>query len=147
VIRPQVRHRAVAADAFDDTGESMSRFDPDHNDRQNNAVAAKKALLEKFRSAVSDPALEQRRAAYEAESLARKAVREEARKKREAEERVAAALAAQRSEQARREAAEAAALAAAEAEEREQMLRAEQKAARDARYAARKAAQKRRRHA
>jgi hypothetical protein len=142
-----VRHRAVAADAFNDTGESMSRFDPDFNDRQTNAVAARKALLDKFRAAASDPALEQRRAAYEAESLARKAVREEARRKREAEERAAAALAAQRAEQARREAEEAAARAAAEAAERELALRAEQKAARDARYAARKAAQKRRRRA
>jgi hypothetical protein len=123
----------------------MSRLDPDLNDRQSHAAAAKKALLEKFRAAAADPTIEQRRAAYEAESLARKAIRDAARKKREAEEAIATARAAELAEKARREAEEFAALATAEAAEREAALKAEQKAARDARYAARKAAKKERR--
>jgi len=50
----------------------MSRFrGPDLHERQNNAAAAKKAMLDKFRAAATDPALAERRAAAEAESLIR----------------------------------------------------------------------------
>src|SRR5262245_33660336 len=70
-------------------GDSMSIFSaPDLQERQNTAAAAKKALLEKFRSAANDPAAAQRREARQAILDARKvrmAEREAERKRREAE--------------------------------------------------------------
>jgi len=90
----------------------MGRFkDNDLEDRRGNAVAAKKALLDKFRTATADPALEQRRAALEAERLARKAERDAVRAKREAEAAEKARIAAEAAEKARREAEEIAARA------------------------------------
>jgi membrane protein involved in colicin uptake len=121
---------------------------PDHQDRQAAAAAARKAMLEKFRAASTDPALEQKlaeRAEIHKARQAREAEREAARKAREAE------LEAERQRKAEEEAklqaeleAEAARLKQIE-EEAHLALLAEQKAARDARYAARKAAKKERR--
>jgi hypothetical protein len=118
------------------------------HDRQSNAAAAKKQMLQKFRAASQDPGLAERqaaRAAIHKARLAREAEREKARKIREAERAAQAAREAELAAQAAREAE--AAKAAAEAEEAELALAlaAEQKAARDARYAARKAAKKVRR--
>ena len=127
----------------------MSRFrSPDVLERRNNAAAVKKAMLEKFRVAAQDPALEQQRLKRIAISVARAgrmAEREAAKKVREAELAEQAARAAELIAQAQREAEKAEALAKAEAAERDAALAAEQKAERDARYAARKAAKKIRR--
>ncbi|WP_244670717.1 DUF6481 family protein, partial [Rhodoplanes elegans] len=83
----------------------MARFrDTDLQDRKSNADTAKKALLEKFRTAAADPALEERRAALEAERLARKAERDEIRAKRDAEAAEKARIAAEAAEKARVEA-------------------------------------------
>jgi len=126
----------------------LSFQSPDLHERQKNAAAVKKTMLEKFRAKAQDPALEEQRlkrlAVAEARA-ARMAEREAARKVREAELAKEAALAAERAEAARREAAALDALVAAEKVEQEAALLAEQKAARDARYAARKAAKKERR--
>jgi hypothetical protein len=126
----------------------MASFrDTDLQDRQKNASEARKAMLQKFLAKAEDPTLEQRRA--------ERAAIEEARRVRQAERE------AERKREAERLAAEAAARAAAEAEEKriaEELaalkakedadnmvkLLAEQKAARDARYAARKAASNKR---
>ena len=111
----------------------MSGFkEPSFADRQKAAQEARKAILNKFRAqpGPDDPAVKQRQAEREAQA----ALRAKAREAREAE----------RAEQKRREeeaAAEAAAQLAREKEEaaaRELELEAERKAARDARYAARK---------
>jgi hypothetical protein len=121
---------------------------PDPQQRQNEAVAAKKAMLEKFRAASEDPAVADRRAtrvAVNEARLARMAEREVAKKARMAELAEQAARAAELVLQAEREAEKAEALIAAEKLEREALLETEQKAARDARYAARKAAKKERR--
>jgi hypothetical protein len=131
------------------TGESMSGYKGlDPKERQSNAIAARKAMLEKFRAAAEDPAIAQKHAArmavHEAR-LARMAEREAARKARQAELDAQAARAAELALQAEREAKLAEARLAAEKAERQAALEAEQKAARDARYAARKAAKKVRR--
>jgi uncharacterized protein DUF6481 len=127
----------------------MSNFrSPDVLERRNNAAAVKKAMLEKFRAASQDPALEQQRLNRIAINEARAdrvAGREAAKKLREAQLAQEAALAAERAAQAQREVEKAQALVAAEAAERELALEAEKKAERDARYAARKAAKKVRR--
>ena len=121
----------------------MSSFQaPDHQQRQSAAAAAKLAMLQKFRAASEDPEVARRHAARVAMNearLVRMAEREAAKRAREAELAEQAELAAQ----AQREAEEVAVLLAAQAAEREILLKAEQKAARDARYAARKAAKKR----
>jgi hypothetical protein len=137
----------------------MSYKVPDLQERQSNAIAARKAMLEKFRAAAQDPEVEKRRAArvalHEAR-LVRIAEREAAKKAHQAEiERQAAEAreralqaerdAAERAAKAQREAEQLAAMLAAEEAERAAALAAEQKAARDARYAARKAAKKVRR--
>lgn len=124
----------------------MSRFrDPDLKDRQSSSTAAKKAMLEKFQAAAKDPVIAARRSALEAECLIRRAEREAAKKERDAERAEQVARDAETAAKAKREAEEAAALAATELTEREAALKAEQKAARDIRYAARKAAKKERR--
>jgi hypothetical protein len=127
----------------------MSNFrSPDVLERRNNAAAVKKAMLEKFRAAAQDPALEQQRlnriAINEAREV-RAAEREVAKKVLEAEQAVLATKAAERATLAQREAEQAEALIAAETAELEAAKAAEQKAERDARYAARKAAKKVRR--
>jgi Family of unknown function (DUF6481) len=107
------------------------------SERLGTAAHAKKAMLDKFRSrpAADDPAVVERRAARQAISDARQAriaEREAARlaqEAREAAERHEREMAKQ--QQRVREAAEVA--------EREAALEIERKAARDARYAARKA--------
>ena len=97
---------------------------PNLQDRQNASAEAKKAMLEKFRASPGpdDPAVVERRAAREAmlaERAARAAQREAAKRAHEAE--------------------------LAEQAEREAAALAEQKAARDERYKARKLAKKQRR--
>jgi membrane protein involved in colicin uptake len=121
---------------------------PELKDRQATADAAKKAMLEKFRAASQDPAIEEqrvKRAAIHEARLVRGAEREAAKKAREAELAAQAAREAELAAQAAREAEEAKARAAAAEADRVAMLEAEQKAARDARYAARKADKKVRR--
>ena len=115
--------------------------DKDFNDRRDNAVAARQAMLERFRSRPpsDDPEViarqEERRAIAEARE-ARRAEREATRKAEE--ERIAAeklAFELAELERMEREAAEKA--------ERDALLAAEQKAARDLRYANRKKKKKR----
>ena len=116
----------------------MPRFnDDDFSRRRDNADKARKALLERFRAQPSenDPETIARKAAQlavsearEARAKARAEMREEAAKLRKEE--------AARLEQARIE--QAAAESRAEADRKADLL-ATQKAARDARYAARKA--------
>ncbi|WP_372423505.1 DUF6481 family protein [Salinarimonas chemoclinalis] len=106
-------------------------------DRQSDAASAKRAMLEraKAKSPSNDPAAAQRRAEREAvtrERDARRAERDAARKI-EAERLEAERLASEA------EARERAATEEADAVQREADLLAQQKAARDARYAARKA--------
>lgn len=126
----------------------MSHKGLDPQERQKNAIAARLAMLEKHRAALNAPELAQRlaerKAVHEAR-LARMAEREEARKQREAELAREAALAAERAREAEREAQRLEELRQAEEAEKQLALLAEQKAARDARYAARKAAKKMRR--
>jgi hypothetical protein len=124
----------------------MSNFqDPDHHQRRSAAAAARQAMLQKFRAASEAPEVARRQAARVAMNearLVRQTEREAAKRAREAELAEQAARAAELAAQAQREAEEAAALLAAQAAEREILLKAEQKSARDARYAARKAAKK-----
>ena len=121
---------------------------PDPLQRQNNTTAAKKAMLERFRAASKDPAVAQRQVArmsvHEAR-LVRMAEREAAEKVRKTELAEQAARAAELAVQAQRDAEKVEARLAAEAIEREALLEVDQKTARDARYAARKAAKKVRR--
>jgi len=106
-------------------------------ERLQSAASAKKAMLDRFkaRPAVDDPAATERRAERQAVSEARAArqaerqAAEQARAESEAADREAKAIA----DTARAEQDEA------ERTEREANLAIEQKAARDARYAARKA--------
>ncbi len=102
---------------------------PDFSDRATRAAEAKKALLEKFKAkpALDEAAIAARRAAAEARAQrdAERSAARSAAKIRHEEERVAKAAAA----------IEAAAKAVIDAEERI----IAQKAARDAKYAARKA--------
>jgi hypothetical protein len=122
----------------------MPRFKDDFAESRKTSSEAKQAMLERFRARPSkdDPAIKEREAARIATKLAREAriqAREVARKAEA--ERLAAELKA-REEEAARLAAEKAELEAAErrreADEAVKLL-AEQKAARDARYAARRA--------
>ena len=119
----------------------MSGFkQPDFLERQEAAVKAKKAALEKFRAKAADPGLADRLIARTALAADREAVK----KSREIEKAEAKALEAERKQQAERDAAIEAERAKAERAERERALEAEKKAARDARYAARKSRSKRR---
>jgi Family of unknown function (DUF6481) len=120
-------------DRESDKAYSMSGFkEPGFADRQKAAQEARKNLLNKFRSqpAPDDPAVLQRRA--EREAIA--ARREEARQAREV------ALAEQKRRDEEAAAAEAIRIAREKDEEVERLaaLEVEQKAKRDARYAARK---------
>lgn len=128
----------------------MSSFRiPDVLERRNNAEAVKKAMLAKFRAVTQDPVraeeLRAQRVAIAEARAARAAEREAASKIREAELAAEAARLAELEAQAQREREAAEALRAAEEAEQALALAAEQKAARDARYAARKAAKKKRR--
>jgi hypothetical protein len=113
---------------------------PDFIERQEAAAKAKKAALEKFRAKVSDPALAERLTARTESAAERKALKGT----RDAEKAEKKARDAERAEEAKREAALAAERAKAEKVERELALEVEQKAARDARYAARKTRSKKR---
>jgi len=112
----------------------MHAYKNDHfTQRLNTAANAKQAMLERFRArpAADDPAVLERQAARKAVAVAREARIAERKAAREAETvRLAAEQAARAAEQAAHEAEEAA---------RALALAAKQKAARDARYAARKA--------
>jgi hypothetical protein len=103
------------------------------DDRISAAAAAKQALLERYRArpAADDPAVIEQQAALKAIADARDVRAAERKAAKEAEAaRVAAELAARRTQEQ---------IAAAEAKARQLALEAERKAARDARYAARKA--------
>ncbi len=126
----------------------MSNYDPDLQKRKDTAAAAKKALLRKFQAAAEDPKITQRQAervAINEARIVRRAEREAAQLKSETELAEELARAAKREAQALLETEKAVALLAAEQTEREAAVAAEKKAARDARYAARKAAKKVRR--
>ena len=119
---------------------------PDHNERRQAAEAARKAMLEKFKQKPQvDPQVAAERAAAASEREKRRLEAEQRRRERVELERLERKLAAEEKAKAEaerlgREAEEAekARLAAIEAAE----IRAfEQKAARDLRYAARKARQ------
>jgi hypothetical protein len=112
---------------------------PDFAERQEAAAKAKKAALENFRAKAADPTLSERLTARTASAAERKAIKEA----REAEKAEQKAREAERAAQAAREAAAAAERAKIESADREVALQAEQKAARDARYAARKTRSKR----
>jgi hypothetical protein len=121
---------------------------PDFRQRQNDAAAAKKTRLEKFRSAIADPAVVERAAARAAlikTREARTAARIVAKKLREAGEAEVERRKTELASQIAREAEAADIVRAAETSEREAAVAAEQKALRDARYVARKAAKKQRR--
>jgi hypothetical protein len=118
----------------------MSGFKkPDFIERQNTAAQAKKAALEKFRASAADPAFAERQTARTESAKTRKA----AKNIRDIEKGEKKARDAQRAQQAERDAAVRTELAAAESANREVKLQAERKAARDARYAARKSRSKR----
>jgi hypothetical protein len=116
-----------------DKALSMSGFkEPNFADRQKAAQQARQNILNKFRAqpGLDDPAVRQRQAEREAQAAERakaRQVREAAKAEQKARDAEAAAQAAA---QLAREKEEAAA--------RETTLEAERKAARDARYAARK---------
>ena len=112
---------------------------PGFLERQEAAARAKKAALEKFRAKAADPELAERLTARTASAADRKAVKNV----REAEKAEQKARDAERAAQAARDAAAAAERAKIESADREVALQAEQKAARDARYAARKTRSKR----
>lgn len=122
--------------------------DPKLEDRRSAADAAQKAAIEKFRAALQDPIREGQRAKRLAIHDARRvrtAEREAAKKATEARLAAEAVRETELANQAAREAEEAKTRAAAEDFERAAALKAEQKADRDARYAARKAAKQVRR--
>ncbi len=122
----------------------MSYKPPDLQQRQRDAAAAKKAQLAKFRTASADPAVTERAAARVALNDARQ-VRAAAKKLREAKQAEEEALRLELAAQAKREAEAAEVVRATEMAERAAALAVEQKAGRDSRYAARKAAKKQRR--
>src|SRR3954454_10637184 len=111
----------------------MSGFrEPGFADRQKAAQQAKREILEKFRAqpGPDDPAVQQRQAEREAQAAARAKAREAREAEKAAKKAGEERLAAEAATQLAREQEEAAA--------REVALEVERKAARDARYAARK---------
>src|SRR5690349_9056054 len=101
---------------------------PDLLERRRNAATVKKMMLERFRAARQEPAVEQqslKRIALNEARAARAAEREAAKKVREAELVAQAARAAELAAHAQREAEKAQALAKAEAAERNAALAAE----------------------
>ncbi len=141
---------APARGAPDKNGDSRLTKTPDYLERRNSAAEARKAMLERFRAAPGpdDPEFVKRQAERQAVNEARvvrAAERETARQAREAELAEQARRDAELAAEAERRAAQEAAQLAVEDAERQVALEAEQKAKRDARYAARKAAKKRRR--
>jgi hypothetical protein len=119
----------------------MSGFkQPDLPERQGAALKAKKAALEKFRAKAADPALVVRLIERMVQAADRKTIKNV----RAAEKAETKSREAERKQQAEHEAALQAERARAEGPQRERELNAERKAARDARYAARKLRSKRR---
>jgi Family of unknown function (DUF6481) len=122
----------------------MSAFkENDLKERLSTAADAKRAMLERFRAkpAADDPAVIEREEARKALAAARDARAAERKTAKEAEAARLAAEQTEREAEAARQADDAAVREAtlkAEHEEREAALEAERKAARDARYAARK---------
>jgi Family of unknown function (DUF6481) len=116
-----------------DKASSMSGFkEPSFADRQKAAQEARQNILDKFRSqpGPDDPAVKQRQAEREAVAVDRakaKVVREASKAEQKRQDQEAAAAAAAELAREKEEAAE-----------REAALEVERKAARDARYAARK---------
>jgi hypothetical protein len=130
---PTSHTRHHTKDKESDKASFMSGFkEPNFADRQKAAMEARKNILAKFKSqpGPDDPAVKARAAEREAQA----AVRAKAKEAREVEK------AAQQARQAEEAAAEAVRLAreAEEATLAKAALEAQQKAARDARYAARK---------
>ena len=118
----------------------MSGFKkPGFVERQSTAAQAKKAARAKFRASAADPAFAERQTARTASAKTRKA----AKNIRDVEKGEKKARDAERAQQAEHDAALRTELAAAESANREVTLQAERKAARDARYAARKSRSKR----
>jgi hypothetical protein len=148
--KSMIRAPAMAAGdlGFKEGAHSMGGFkDPDFLQRQSAAANAKKAALERYRAgtAADNPAVAERAAARQAVATAR----EQRAAARQAAKGAAALAAAKEAERAREAAKEVAREAAAAAEReraeqaaREAALEGERKAARDARYAARKDRQK-----
>lgn len=134
-----VSAKAIIPGLTIDKARLMSGFkEPSFADRQKAAQQARKEILNKFRAqpGPDDPEVAKRRAEREAQA-AERAKAKEAREAAKAEQKAREAQAA----------AEAAAQLAREKEEaiaREAALEAERKAARDARYAARKTKGKKR---
>jgi hypothetical protein len=121
--------------------------DPGYLERKSAATDARKAALEKFRanSAANDPAAAERQASRQAVSIARDAravARKAAKAAREIEVAEEAVRARELAEQADRDAAAQAKRESAEKATREYTEQTDRKAARDARYAARKARNK-----
>jgi hypothetical protein len=112
---------------------------PDFIERQAAAAKARKAALEKFLAKAADPALAERLTERTASAAGRKAVRN-VRQAEKAEKKVRDA---EHAERTKREAALQAERDKIASAERERGLQAESKAARDARYAARKSRKKR----
>ena len=109
--------------------------DPTFADRIEAAAKAKQALLERFRT---QPADDPDRLARQAERMRIANERATAKRARDAEKAAKKVREAELAAQAAKDAAEAAARAIAEKQEQEAQILAQQKAARDARYAARK---------
>ncbi len=119
----------------------MSGFrEPNLSERQAASAKARKAALDKFRAQArpGDPAFVQQ----QADRMSRAADRTAAKNARAAEKADKKAREAAALDQAARDAAQTAANDAAEKKARAATLEADQKAARDKRYAARKARQK-----
>ena len=113
---------------------------PDFVERRNAATNAKKTALEKFRVHAGDPGLAER----QAERVAVAGERSSAKKAREIEKLERKARDAELAMEAKRAADAQAERTLAETASRELALQTERKAARDARYAARKARSKHR---
>lgn len=109
--------------------------DPTFADRIDAAAKAKQALLERFKT---QPLNDPERLARQAERMRIANERAAVKRARDAEKAAQKAREAELAAQAAREAAEAAARERAEKQAQEAELLAQQKAARDARYAARK---------
>ena len=117
----------------------MSGFkQPDLVERQKAAAEAKKAALEKFRAKTADPALAERLTTRAASAADRRA----AKNVREIEKAQSKARDAERAQQVERRPPRGCA-GRGRTRRRELAVQAEQKVARDARYAARKARSKR----
>ena len=128
----------------------MSNYNQTLQDRLSVAAQAKKSMLENFKKSLilDDPAKIESRRQREAILVARaerEAQREVSRQQREAELARQALIEAEAAAAAKHAMKEQAARDAAEQAERQVALLAEQKTARDIRYAARKAAKKERR--